>query len=321
MERYTSTSLLLISTLCLWEWHSAQPLLDNTLPHLPISSHYTDLYIPLSEVIAGCVSLLTTLSAFSLYWVVVDYKLTFGRVLVFVVCVYMMASGSGMHVGCVTAENNICDGNMDVESLSALLHFMHEYWSHNTVLFGFFGMMLLATWMEILYKSGNSKVKLSIGKRAGNQTQTQNEIQKKSDSSNHRPTAATDSTVHNRGRIAPNGNTSHCVNGSTGQQSLNKGQTEDSSVNSVYKVLVQWILPLQTGLYFSVFSSQTSTEFITAIFYVSVLVMFVIAYMKFQSRVCSLLSYVTLCHSDLILLGTFIKAAFVGLVTLIGLYI
>ena len=40
--------------------------------------------------------------------------------------------------------------------------------------------------------------------------------------------------------------------------------------------------------------------------------MFMIAYTKFRSKVHSLLSYVILCHSDLILLGTLVKAAFVG---------
>ena len=49
------------------------------------------------------------------------------------------------------------------------------------------------------------------------------------------------------------------------EQSLDNGHT-DSAYTVVYKFLVQWILPLQTGLFFSVFSVQTSSELITAIF-------------------------------------------------------
>ena len=321
MERYTSASLLLISTLFLWEWYTAQPLLDKTLPHLPISSQYVELYIPLSEVIAGYVSLLAILSAFSLYWVIANYKLSLGQVLSLVVCVYMIASGSGMHVGCVIAESNIRDGNMEKESLSALLHFMHEYWSHNTFLFGFFGMMLLASWRDILFVS-----EITVGEQARSCTQSRNGIQKgskyKSVAHSGQPSSlsnVTDSTVRNRGRPA---HTGHCVNNGAivdhEQASLDKGHT-DSAYTIVYKFLVQWILPLQTGLYFSVFSVQTSTELITAIFFGAILIMFMIAYTKFQSKVHSLLSYVILCHSDLIILGTLVKAAFVGFVTLIVL--
>lgn len=310
-QRYTRTSLLLLSTIALWEWYTAQSQLDGTLWHIILPSERAKPYIPTSELMAGFLSLLVTLSGVCLYWVVAEFRVSLRQALFLAVCVYLIASGSGLHVGCVITESNIRHLKLEVESLSFLLHVMHEYWAHNTFMLGFFGLMLLATWREVteVFRGGESREKF------GNRVNQKISLIASDDSSSAEMLTADTSTHRRQGLNGVKGNSETIVVNGKHTRVTPRDSTEHGIGYSVYKCIIQWVFPLQAGLYLSVFSTLTTTQLITTALYVSVLIMFISAYKKFKCK--SFLSFLSLCDLNLVLLSSLVKASCVGIVVMV----
>ncbi len=234
----SSQTVLLLSVLLLWQLFSAVPVLDALVPHIRVSKSYSDLYISLSEVIAMLLTILISALSYCLFWTVARGCVSLAESVLFVSCACVMCNGSGMHIACVTGESNIHDLGLSVDPLSALLHFMHEYWSHNSMLFGFFGMMLLSTWKEMESAKNTKNHSISIR----NETIS---------SAKQSPLSTADIQL----QATQNANV----------------MVTTTRPHSLCTLFIQWILPLQNGLYLSVFSGLTSTDTITACFYVGVL--------------------------------------------------
>ena len=120
-----------------------QPVLDECLPWLSIGSH-TNLTLPTSEVISQYLGVGTLLSGYALYSTVNYRQLSFGMNIVFILVAFMIASGHGVHVACVTIQIQM----RNEDPLYALIYFLHEHFSHNTFLTGFYCLVFLLIWSE-----------------------------------------------------------------------------------------------------------------------------------------------------------------------------
>ena len=139
----TKVCLLLSSFTTFWIWQIVQPILDEHLPLINIGPH-TNLTLPLSEVISQYLGAGTLLSGYTLYSTVNYGQRSFGMNAAFMLPAFMVASGHGVHVACVTIQIQMTKN----EPLYALVYFLHEHWSHNIFLMGFYGLVLLLIWAE-----------------------------------------------------------------------------------------------------------------------------------------------------------------------------
>lgn len=276
MSHSRSVSVLLLSVLLLWQWFSSAPALDTLFPYITVSWTYSEIYVSLSEVVAMLLTIGISVLSYCLLWTVARGPISLIDNLLFLGCVSVMCNGSGMHITCVTSEANVRDLGLSVDSLSALLHFMHEYWSHNSMLFGFFGMLLLATWKETSCIDAKNSTKPSINNRNSS-----------------------------KGKQMP-----------LSSDSNNRNKTDTSPkhpINTLCTFFIQWLLPLQIGLYFSIFSGRTSTEIITTSFYIGV---FSIVMMSRASLIKSSLFQILMSPQSLIVSNVMVRTAVVGLLTL-----
>lgn len=143
--------LLLSSFIFFWIWQIVQPVLDEYLPSLTIGPH-TNLTLPISEVISQYLGVGTLLSGYGLYSALNYGQLSFGMNLAFFLPAFMVASGHGVHVACVTIQVQMTR----LDPQYALVYFLHEHWSHNTFLIGFYGLVFLLIWAE---RNGSKRAK------------------------------------------------------------------------------------------------------------------------------------------------------------------
>ena len=290
-------SLLLLSVLMLWEVLTYAPLFDSTFPLIHISSLHPDVFVPVLEFVIMALGILLILAGYYLFMVAAKHSMSLLDNLLFLICAGMFISGNGLHMGCIITETNIRNLELNsVDALLALVHFMHEYWSHNSMQVGLFGMLLLAAWKE------TSVVRFS---------QATFDKEKCCASTVDHNMMAT----HVRQRSC-NG---AIQNGRTVSHSVNKTKTNCNKFNETYtshhdlketgsyyllSLFTQWIVPLQTGYFFTVFSRRTSTEIITTCFYVSILAMLLLC--KKSISECR--------NSDTSILSILSKASILGLV-------
>ena len=241
--------------------------------------------------------ILIALCCYILYWVVASLKsISLLDNVLFLSCACIFNSGMGLHTGCVVMETNIQDLRIGIDSLSALVNFMHEYWSHNTLLFGLFGMLLLIVWKEVSCLSDKYVVDSSHHKKeqASKIVLTQKETM-----SNARKRMS-------RFDITPNNATTD----------LNKAfLLSEFKTGMVYYFFMQWIFPLIIGLFFSVFSRATSTEILTVCFFIAILIFFITARKKPED--IPVITFIKCLSSELTLLDTMSKCAIVGLMFLV----
>ena len=126
-----------------------QPVLDQYLPSISIGPH-TNYTLPVSEVISQYLGIGTLLSGYALYSTVNNGKLSLAMNAAFMLPAFMIMSGHGVHVACVTIQIQMAKQ----DPLYPLVYFLHEHWSHNTFLTGFYGLVFLLIWAE-RYGSGS----------------------------------------------------------------------------------------------------------------------------------------------------------------------
>ena len=243
--------------------------------------------------------ILMALCCYILYWVVAGLKsISLLDNVLFLSCACMFNSGIGLHTGCVVMETNIQDLGMGVDSLSALVNFMHEYWSHNTLLFGLFGMLLLIVWKEVCCLSKNYILDSSQSKKE--QVSAVRSTQK-------------ETMTNTRQRMSHFNKTPN--NAST--KTTKAFMLSDFETGMVYYFFMQWVFPLIIGLFFSIFSRATSTEILTVCFFIAILAIFIAARKKLKE--ISLTTFLKCLSSDseLTLLDTMSKCAVVGLLFLV----
>ena len=296
MDRSTNVSILLLSILVLWECYTSSPSLDHIFPYIRVSNSYSDVYISLSEVMAMFLAPIVVILCYCLFWKIANGCVSLIENLALLSCACVLCSGSGLHIACVTAETNIRDlGLTAVESLSALLDFIHEYWSHNSMLFGFFGMMLFITWKETVY------VSIANSDKKDNDDAHENAHENTTERGGYNKSSLKQRKLQNsRSDSEPSHNSVNPIN-RPWQLGLLYGLYNN--------VVIQWILPLQAGLFLSVFSRRTSTEIITTCFYAGILLIMTLARSKYSlMRVFR--------SSELTVLSVMIKIASIGLLTL-----
>ena len=143
ISHHTKVHLLLSSFTFFWIWQIVQPVFDEYLPSINIGPH-TNLTLSISEVISQYLGAGTLLSGYALYSAVNYGQLSFGMNIAFMLPAFMIASGHGVHVACVTIQIQMTKK----DPLHALVYFLHEHWSHNTFLIGFYGLVALLIWSE-----------------------------------------------------------------------------------------------------------------------------------------------------------------------------
>ena len=139
----TKVCILLSSFTLFWIWQIVQPVLDEYLPSISIGPH-TNLTLPVSEVISQHLGIGTLLSGYALYSAVSYGHLSFSMNIAFMLPAFMIVSGHGVHVACVTIQIQMTKQ----DPLHALVYFLHEHWSHNTFLTGFYSLVFLLIWAE-----------------------------------------------------------------------------------------------------------------------------------------------------------------------------
>lgn len=117
-------------------------MLDRYLPS--ISIRHTNLTLPISEVTSQYLGAATLLSGYALYSAISYGELSFLMNVAFLLAAFMVASGHGVHVACVTIQNQM----MTQTSLYKLVYFLHEHYSHNTFLIGFYSLVYLLIYAE-----------------------------------------------------------------------------------------------------------------------------------------------------------------------------
>ena len=148
----TKVCILLSSFTFFWIWQIVQPVLDKCLPSISIGPH-TNLTLPVSEVISQYLGIGTLLSGYALYSAVNYGQVSFGMNTAFMLPAFMIASGHGVHVACVTIQIQMTKQ----DPLHALVYFLHEHWSHNTFLIGFYSLVFLLIWAERYYGSKSAQ--------------------------------------------------------------------------------------------------------------------------------------------------------------------
>lgn len=144
LQRRTKICLLLAGFTFFWSWQIVQPVFDQWLPWIAVGHSNLSLKLPLSEALSQYLGAATLLSAYTLYSTASHGELTFGMNVAFLLAAFMVASGHGVHVASVTIQKQMSKG----EPLYELVYFLHEHWSHNNLLVGFYGLVLLLIWAE-----------------------------------------------------------------------------------------------------------------------------------------------------------------------------
>ena len=80
----------------------------------------------------------------TLFFAVNNGSLTFFMNVAFILAGFMLASGHGVHMACVTIQKQMSARN----HLYELVYFLHEHWSHNMFLIGFYSLVFLLIWAE-----------------------------------------------------------------------------------------------------------------------------------------------------------------------------
>lgn len=143
LSHHTKVCLLLSSFTFFWIWQIVQPIFDEYLPSLSVGTH-TNLTLPISEVISQYLGIGTLLSGYALYSAVNYGQLSFEMNVAYMLPAFMIVSGHGVHVACVTIQIQMTKQ----DPFYALVYFLHEHWSHNTFLVGFYGLVALLIWAE-----------------------------------------------------------------------------------------------------------------------------------------------------------------------------
>lgn len=189
----TKVCVLLFSFTFFWCWQIVQPVLDGHLPSISIT--HTNLTLPISEVASQYLGAATILSGYALYFTLNYGDLSFVMNVAFMLAAFMVASGHGVHVACVTIQNQMTAQN----SLHKLVYFLHEHYSHHTFLIGFYGLVFLLIWTE----RNSSKRPQVLTSNTKLPTESTSHKQRSSDSCNGRKprsesTAGASSCTHNR---------------------------------------------------------------------------------------------------------------------------
>ena len=283
MDRFTKVSLLLISTCLLWLWLGFQPVLDGALPNVSIG--HKELVIPISEVFAQCLCIFTVILAYCLYSACAEQRLSLVGNLAFLLFALVVASGNGIHVASVIIQRQLTPE----DAINSLVDFLHERWSHNTFLFGFYAILLVTVWAEKSFM-------LQVGhKNLDDPGSTHAAGRGPSDEDAYEAPVHSNKTEKN-------------------STLLSKNELGSSDVHGrALKVGVRWVLPVVMGLFLSIFAAETTTKVLTCLFYLTTFVVTVVIRMQLP---VSLPDFIRLCSTELIVLGFLVKASSLGLVTL-----
>ena len=140
--QHVKICILLTSFTLFWSWQIAQPVLDSRLPSIRMG--LTNSSLPISEVLSQYMGAATLLTAYTLYSTVSHGALSFKMNLAFVLASFMIASGHGVHMASVTIQKQMSRNH----PIYALVYFLHEHWSHNMFLVGFYSLVFLLIWAE-----------------------------------------------------------------------------------------------------------------------------------------------------------------------------
>lgn len=178
--------------------------------------------------------------------------------------------------------------------MAVYVDFLHEVVSHNVFVCGFYAMMVLI--MKAEKDSFGYKVHKKI------ETQTGATANGPIGGPIQNGTAAS-SKIVSSSNIATFRKTSVTFHSST--------------CSTVYKFLLQWILPAIAGTYFSIFSAMTGTMAITVMFYILVYIYTILSCQQLHSSGIPMGAFL---DSELLVWATVAKAACVGLPVL-GLWV
>ena len=175
-----ATKGFLLTTIgILWILQASLPLLDSQAPSI--------LFFPLSEIISLCVGALVVVCAHSLLCLASAGRfddpsasetqrhgqLGFYTNAAFLTLSTFWTTGLGIHATSVIIQNQLTQE----DALYPLVHdYLHRMWSHNTFLFGYFGLLLLLVWSE--------------GDHCQSYTQTETATESASSHSTNSPTTA-----------------------------------------------------------------------------------------------------------------------------------
>ena len=261
MDKPSSSSLLLLSTLMLWMIHNSLPAISNLFPEIRLKntriSDSIEVKISSLHVLTQCTGLAFFLSAYSLFYISAEGKIRLKNNFIFLLCGFLVTIGFGMHTVCVIVEEQLAQG----DKLKPLVDFLHERVSHNMFVSGLYILAFL------IMNTEKNCVLLQLKKK----------------------------------------------NEKDGD--LNKLKVV-LSYGIVWRAVFMWILPLETGIFFSVFSLRTGTSIITLVFYFLLYCYTVICYRQFTSIGVSFASCCRLCESKMVVFGCFIKAMLIGLPTI-----
>ena len=280
MNKFAWTSLLFVITIVLWIWQSSQPLLDGILPSISIGRK--NLVIPVSELVAQCIGVATMMFAYSLYSTCADHALSLLENLLFNVLAMVTVGGQSIHIACVIIQRQLDP----TSAIYPLVDFLHEHWSHNMFLFGFFNILLLTIWAEKTSVLSQQQRGLLKNNFAGNE--------------DNKDSSSSSEESHNEEK-----------------SSLKHLKQKRATSFAVLLVGVRWAWPVLIGVYFPVFAAMTSTKVITFLFFCTTLVFFLLIRLQFFSE--SFSTFCKKCELELIILGSLTKASVVGILTLLVL--
>ena len=143
-SQHVKICLLLTIFTFFWCWQIAEPLLDSWLASIHIGHLNASLYLPVSEALSQYLCAATILSGYTLYSTINYSEVTFKMNAIFIFASFMVASGHGVHVATVIIQKQMTSR----DPLYALVHFLHEYWSHNMFVGGFYCLVFLLIWAE-----------------------------------------------------------------------------------------------------------------------------------------------------------------------------
>jgi len=262
----------------LWQLQTAAPVLDKTLPFIRASYNH-NVFIPSCELLALVLAVLLCLAHYHLLWTTTNTPLSLSENTLAMCTAVVLACGAGLHAASVIVEMSIGDLGLKVDSLSALLHTMHEYMSHNIVLVGVYGLQLLAIWREINHSSPWADMN-----NANNFDRDAKPVQSN----------GTNGVYRRR----------HLKQHTTNSVDCNTGVVEPGYI---IQLSVAWLLPVEVGLYNAIHSLRTSTELTLALYSIALLVIF-LSQLRPGGRQPWKSS----------VLGFYAKSAVIGLVVLLG---
>ena len=153
------------------------PVFDKRLPSVSISES-ENIILPVAEITALCLNVPFAVSAYCLYYACAAQRLYLVGNLAFIALAAMAVCGHGMHVACVMIQQQL----QPSDKVYPLVDFLHEQWSHHTFQFGFYGLMLLNIWTEIV-----NQTDVDMRNGARQQQEDKNKEQKTVNTSNSLP--------------------------------------------------------------------------------------------------------------------------------------